>query len=89
MGCAGHRLVRTDRRDLIGAWHRPRLRCVRRPAQPSLRLEGDHFMVVMVGIDVHKRTHLRSLLTRWVVRSGSARCGPMMRVIASCCAGRC
>src|SRR5215203_1403707 len=43
------------RRDLIGAWHQPRVRRVRRSPLRQ-RIEGTMRMIV-IGTDTHKRTH--------------------------------
>ena len=45
------------RRDLIGAWHSPRLRCVRRdPLRQRSQSKGRWSMIV-IGADTHKQSH--------------------------------
>src|SRR5215210_4805276 len=55
------------RRDLIGAWHQPRVRRVRRsPLRRSI--EGTVDMIV-IGTDTHKKTHTCGAVDAFTARA--------------------
>ena len=56
MGYAAPQAWRTSWPGLIGAWHRPRLRCAGQPVLVTSIGKATWSMVVL-GIDAHKRTH--------------------------------